>query len=128
MIGSAAGAAPRPWIVDAGRRTSKGNSGSATGRFDGCRAGAARQCRGAVAVVESVIQPDVVREPALLGQLARMRAQRQRGGPAQRGGRVVPGGVEQLVLRAGAGVERGEQLALALGAVGEVLAELGGGV
>ena len=45
------------------------------------------------------------------------------------GGRGVgPGGVEQLVLRAGARVERGEQLALALGAVGEVLGELAVGV
>ena len=41
------------------------------------------------------------------------------------GGRVVPGGVEQLVLGPRARLERGQQLALALGAVGEVLVELG---
>jgi pimeloyl-ACP methyl ester carboxylesterase len=55
MIGRAAGAAPRSWIVDAGRRRPKRDSGSATARFGRCRSGAARQFRGVAAVVRPVI-------------------------------------------------------------------------
>ncbi len=55
MIGTAAGAAPRSWIVDAGRCRPKGNSGSATGAFGRCRSGAARQHRGVVVVAVPVI-------------------------------------------------------------------------
>ena len=55
MVGPVAHTAPRSWIVDAGRCTPKGNSGSATDPFGRCRSGAARQLRGAVGVVESVI-------------------------------------------------------------------------
>ncbi len=55
MVDPAARAAAWPWIVDAGRRTTKGNSGGATGRFVGCRSGAARHVQAVVGVVGSAI-------------------------------------------------------------------------
>jgi hypothetical protein len=55
MVGAATRAASRFWIVDAGRCTPKGNSGSATDPFGGCRSGAARQHRGVVWVVVPAI-------------------------------------------------------------------------
>jgi hypothetical protein len=45
------------WIrtVDAGRCTPKRHSGSATGRFGGCRTGAAGRFQPVAGVVESII-------------------------------------------------------------------------
>jgi hypothetical protein len=56
MIESMARAVPRSWIVDAGRCTPKGNSALGTGPFGRVPSGAARQLRGAVGVVDSVIR------------------------------------------------------------------------
>jgi len=55
MAGSAARAVAWPWIVDAGRRTAKGNSGRATGPFAGWRSGAARHAQAAVGVADPTI-------------------------------------------------------------------------
>jgi hypothetical protein len=57
-----------------------------------------------------------------------VRAQRDGRERAQVRGRVVPGGVEQLVLAAEPTVEGGEQALLAAEPVGDVLAQLGVGV
>ena len=57
MVGRMVSAASRLRIVDAGRCTSKGNSASGTGRFDGCRSGAARRRREVVVTIRSAIWP-----------------------------------------------------------------------
>ena len=63
--------------------------------------------------------------PALALQLLEVRLERQRGRRAQRGGRVVPDVVEQLVARAQPARERVEQAALTVEAMSDVLVELG---
>ena len=55
MVDPAARAAAWSWIVDAGRCTTKGNSGRATGPFVGCRSGAARHAHAVVGVAGSAI-------------------------------------------------------------------------
>jgi hypothetical protein len=55
MIDRAVRAAPRTWIVDAGRHPPKGPVGSATIPLRRAPAGAARQLRGVVGAVRSVI-------------------------------------------------------------------------
>src|SRR3954466_10878009 len=58
MVDPSPRAPPGSGMVDAGRCPSKGNSGSATDPFGGCRSGAARQRRGGVGVAGSVINQD----------------------------------------------------------------------
>jgi hypothetical protein len=55
MVDSAAGVPGCAWRVDAGRCPPKGNSGSATGPFGGCRSGAAGRVQTGATVVESAI-------------------------------------------------------------------------
>ncbi len=55
MVDSAAGAVRWPWIVDAGRRGPKVDSGNATAAFGTWRSCAARHGQLAVVVVESTI-------------------------------------------------------------------------
>ena len=68
--------------------------------------------------------PRVLGEPALFRELFQMRLERQcrRRAELRRG--VGPGGVEELVAGAQAGVERLHEAALAVEAVGDVLVEL----
>jgi hypothetical protein len=57
---------------------------------------------------------EAARQPSLVSQLLQVRLQRDAGGGTQVRRDLAPGGVEHLVERASALVERGEQAALAL--------------
>ena len=82
---------------------------------------------GAAARTTSRFEPlYAVGQPALALQLLEVRLERELRGRAQRGGRVVPHLVEQLVVRAQPARERVEQPALAVEAVRDVLVELRG--
>src|SRR3954454_19936911 len=111
-------------------RTSRG---SGRGRPPARRpATATRTCRRSTAdpasdlpVARELRALDAVRQAGLLGELVEGGRQRDRRRAAQRGRRVGPDAVEQLVARPQAVGERALELALAVQAVREVLVELG---